>query len=115
MRDHSEKGSVAWFKAECDVVDIHHHLHQGLLPSTYSQVTRRIDQVYASHRLVANNLILMSTIGGYDSFFQSDHRPLTIDFDAARFLIPILSNRCLTGYGLSGPMTLYSFDLTSAT
>ena len=83
--DPSKKVSIAWFKAESGVVAIHHELHPGPFPSTYSRGTRRIDQVYVSQRLVAKNLILLSTIGGYDSLFPSDHRPLTIGFDAARF------------------------------
>ena len=71
--DSSKNGSIVWFKAESGVVYIHHGLHQGTFPSTYSQGTKKTDQVYVSEQLAAQNLILLSTIVGYDLLFPSNH------------------------------------------
>ena len=67
------------------MVDIHTDLHTGPFPSTYDRGSKRIDQIYVSDRLSSDNFIHTSTIGGYDSIFPSDHRPLFLDFDARRF------------------------------
>ena len=81
----SEEGSIAWFTAECGVVDIHADLHTGTFPSTYDRGSKRIDQIYVSDCLYTDNFIHTSTIGGYDSICPSDHCPLFLDFDARGF------------------------------
>ena len=38
-----------------------------------------------SDRLLAENIVLQTTIGDFDSFFTSNHRPVIIDIDAATY------------------------------
>ena len=83
--DSSEEGSIAWFTAESGVIYIHDAYHTGPFPSTYDRGTKRIDQIYVSDRLSSDNFFNSSTIGGYNSVFPSDHRPILLDFDARRF------------------------------
>jgi hypothetical protein len=64
--DPSEEGSIAWFTAECRVMDIHADFHTGPFPSTYDRGTKRIDQIYVSDRLSTENVVHSSTIRGYD-------------------------------------------------
>ena len=54
-------------------------------PRTYRHGSKRIDQIYVSDRLLAENIILQTTIGDFDSFFTSDHRLVLIDIDAVTY------------------------------
>ena len=83
--DSSIKGSIPWLLAECGLVDTHEEMNAGPFPSTFDRGSRRIDQIYATSRLVDENFVLLSSMGSYDSVFLSDHQPIFLDFDAQRF------------------------------
>ena len=80
-----KEGTVAWLMGEFGLLDAHEELNEGPSPRTYRHGTRRIDQIYVSDRLLVENLVLQTTIGDFDSFFTSDHRPVLIDLDAATY------------------------------
>ena len=83
--DPSDDGSILCYKAKCGVIEIHTDFLAGPFPSTHDRGTHRIDQVYTYDRLSTENLVHALTIGGYDSIFPSDHRPLFLDFGALSF------------------------------
>ena len=66
-------------------MDAHTELNNGPSPRTYRHGSKRIDQIYVSDRLLAENIILETKIGDFDSFFTSDHRPVIIDIDAVTY------------------------------
>jgi hypothetical protein len=70
---------------EYGLMDAHTELKNGPSPRTYQHGSKRIDQIYVSDCLLAENIILQKTIGDFDSFFTSDHRPVIIDIDAATY------------------------------
>ena len=70
---------------EFGLMDAYAELNDGPSPRTYRHGLRRIDQIYVLDRLLAENIIVQPTIGDFDLFFTSDHRPVIIDFDAATY------------------------------
>jgi exonuclease III len=80
-----KEGTVAWLMGEFGLMDAYAELNDGPSPRTYRHGSRRIDQIYVSDRLLAENIVLQTTIGDFDSFFTSDHRPVIIVLDAATY------------------------------
>ena len=83
--DIDKEGTVAWLTTEYRVLDAYAELNTGPSPRTYRHGLRCIDQIYVSGRLLVENIVLQTTIGDFDSFFTSDHRPVVIDVDAATY------------------------------
>ena len=63
---------------------MHEHLNEGPYPCTYRHGSCRIDQIYVSDQLCAENFILASHIGEYKSLVSSNHLQTIIDIDATR-------------------------------
>ena len=80
-----KEGTVAWIMGEYGLMDAHAKLNDGPSPRTYRHGSKCIDQIYVSDRLLAENIILQTTIGDFDSFFTSDHRPVIIVIDSATY------------------------------
>ena len=60
-------------------------MKNGPSSKTYRYGSTRIYQIYVSDRLLAESIILQTTIGDFNSFFTSDHRLVLIDIDAATY------------------------------
>jgi hypothetical protein len=80
-----KEGTVAWLMGEYGLMDAHAALNNGPSPRTYRHGSKRIDQIYVSDRLLAEKIVLQTTIGDFDSFFTSDNRPVLIDIDVATY------------------------------
>ena len=65
-----KEGTVAWLMGEFGLMDAYAELNDGPSPRTYRHGSRRIDQIYVSDRLLAENIVLQTTIGDFDSFFH---------------------------------------------
>ena len=77
--------TVVWLMKDYGLIDVHAELNTGSYPRTYRHGLRCIYQIYVSGRLLVENIVLQTTIGDFDSFFTSDHRPVLIDIDPATY------------------------------
>ena len=66
----NNEGTVAWLTAEYGLMDAHAELNNVPYPRTYRHGSMCIDQIYVSDRLLAENIVLQTTIGDFDSFSQ---------------------------------------------
>ena len=76
------KGSLATLVTTCGLVDVLKEQHSQNIPPTYIRGKKRLDYVFVSSSVMES--VERSCLLPYHTFFEGDHRPILIDFNAEK-------------------------------